>query len=94
MFDVKMLDNGEVAFLGRLDAAQAEKADDVLGRITTSKVINFTGLEYISSAGLGVLLAHQKRLREAGFALTLVNVNKYIRDIFMYTGFDNIFEIR
>ena len=51
------------------------------------------GLEYISSAGLGVLLKTQKRVMAGGQGLRLVNANKHIRDIFKYAGFDRIFEI-
>ncbi len=93
MFDVKILDTGEILFVGRLDASQSDKADKMLEGITTSRTINLKDLEYISSAGLGILLAHQKRLKEKGQAFRLVNSNKHVKDVFMLTGFDNIFEI-
>ena len=50
-------------------------------------------LEYISSAGLGVLLKTQKRLTASGGKLRLVGVNRHLQDIFRYSGFDQIFEI-
>ena len=50
-------------------------------------------LEYISSAGLGVLLKTQKRLLAAGGKLRLVGLKPHLRDIFRYSGFDQIFEI-
>jgi anti-anti-sigma factor len=50
-------------------------------------------LEYISSAGLGVLLKTQKRLMGSGGRLRLAGVNRHLRDIFQYSGFDQIFEI-
>jgi anti-sigma B factor antagonist len=56
-------------------------------------VVDLTGLEYISSAGLGVLLKTQKRLMASGRGLRLVNANRHIHDIFRYSGFDKIFEI-
>ncbi len=93
MFEAKILDSGEVYFSGRLDASQTEKADKVLQEVTASRTINLKDLEYISSAGLGVLLANQKRLKTAGHGLTLINMNKHIRDIFTLTGFDRIFVI-
>ena len=40
MFDTKILDNGDIAFSGRLDASQAEKADNVLSEVTTSRTVN------------------------------------------------------
>ena len=93
MFESRVLDNGEILFSGRLDASQAEKASGVLREITTSKTINFKELEYISSAGLGVLLSSQKRLNASGHGLRLINLNKHIRDVFVLTGFDRIFQV-
>jgi anti-sigma B factor antagonist len=93
MFDTKTLDTGEILLSGRLDASQTDKANAVLSQITTSKTLNFKDLEYISSAGLGTLLANQQRLKALGHGLKLVNLNKHIRDIFMFTGFDKIFII-
>ena len=93
MFDSKIMENGEIVFYGRLDASHVEKANSVLQPITTSRTINFKELEYISSAGLGVLLSNQKRLLSLGYGLKLINLNKHIRDIFMLTGFDKIFNI-
>jgi anti-anti-sigma factor len=57
------------------------------------RVIDLAGLEYVSSAGLGVLLKTQKRVMASGRGLRLVNVNKHIHDIFRYAGFDRIFEV-
>jgi len=55
--------------------------------------LDCTGLEYISSAGLGVLLKTQKRLLAANGKLRLTGVNRQLQDIFMYSGFDQILEI-
>ena len=93
MFDAKILESGEVMLSGRLDASQVEKADKFLEQIVTSRTVSFRELEYISSAGLGILLKNQKRLKSNGCALKLVNLNKHIRDIFSFTGFDKIFEV-
>jgi anti-anti-sigma factor len=55
--------------------------------------VDLAGLDYISSAGLGVLLKTQKRAMAAGRGLRIVNVNRHIADIFRYAGFDKIFEV-
>ena len=93
MFRAKFLDNGVIEFSGRLDAAEADNADDALQKVTATRMIDLKDLEYVSSAGLGVLIKHQKRLKESGAGLKLKNLNKHLKDIFMYTGFDRIFEI-
>jgi anti-sigma B factor antagonist len=93
MFDIRMMENGEVRISGRLDASQVDKARDVLDKIDASSVLNMKGLDYISSAGLGILLATQKRLMETGQKLKITNMSNHIRDIFHYTRFDSVFEI-
>jgi anti-anti-sigma factor len=55
--------------------------------------VDCTALEYLSSAGLGVLLKTQKRLLAIGGKLRLTGVNRHLQDIFSYSGFDQIFEI-
>jgi anti-anti-sigma regulatory factor len=78
MLAIEMGADGAVALNGRLDAAQAPAAQAFLD---------------ISSAGLGVLLKTQKRLLAAGGKLRLVRLKPHLRDIFTYSGFDQLFEI-
>ena len=84
---------GVVAFAGRLDAAESPRAQAALDAVDGSVTLDCTGLEYISSAGLGVLLKTQKRLLAANGKLRLTGVNRHLQDIFRYSGFDQIFEI-
>jgi anti-sigma B factor antagonist len=93
MLEIRLGEQGEVVLAGRLDAAQCEKAMQFLDSVAAPHVIDLTGLDYISSAGLGVLLKTQKRAVAGGKGLRLVNASKHIRDIFKYAGFDRIFEI-
>ena len=84
---------GAVVIEGRLDAAQAATAQAFLDGVSGSVVLDCTALDYLSSAGLGVLLKTQKRLKTAAGALRLTGVNRHVHDIFRYAGFDQIFEI-
>jgi len=93
MFEIRLGTEGEVLMSGRLDAAQCDKALQFLERVASPRVVDLSALEYISSAGLGVLLKTQKRAMATGAGLRLVHVNRHIRDIFRYAGFDKIFEI-
>ena len=93
MFEAKKSDSGEILLVGRFDASQVEGAIKVFDTIMESCNINFSDLDYISSAGLGILLKTQKRLSESGEKLKLTNMNKHIKDVFQYAGFDTIFEI-
>jgi anti-sigma B factor antagonist len=93
MFDIREGANNELILSGRFDAAQVDKARRVFMNLSEGRIIDFAELDYISSAGLGILLAAQKRLSERGQGLRLVNVNSHIRDVFRFSGFDQIFEI-
>lgn len=94
MFRIRSADDGTVVLEGRLDAAQAPRAQELLDEVTGVCVLDMAGLEYISSAGLGVLLRTHKRLMGTGRGLRIINVNRHINDIFVYSGFDRLFDIR
>ena len=93
MFEISQGEEGKVFLRGRLDAAQAPRAQDFLDGVEGPCVLDMGELEYISSAGLGVLLRTHKRLMAGGEGLKLVNVNGHINDIFTYSGFDRLFHI-
>ena len=85
-----------VALSGRLDtttAPQLEKAlQENLGGIR-AVTFDFAGIEYISSAGLRVLLTAQKQMNAAGGTMTLVHVNETVMEVFEITGFTDILTI-
>jgi anti-anti-sigma factor len=85
--------DGEVVIAGRLDAAQAPTAQSFLDEVQGAVTVDMSRLEYISSAGLGVLLKTQKRLMASSGKLRLSGVQPHLRDVFTYSGLDQIFEI-
>lgn len=93
MFSISVNEQGTVLLSGRFDAAQVERAREVFSALDESAVVDFANLDYISSAGLGVLLAAQQRLNRSGKAMKLVNMNRMIRDVFRIARFDLIFKI-
>ena len=93
MFAIDASGEGVVVVTGRLDAAQCPKAQSFLDGVQGAVTLDCTGLEYLSSAGLGVLLKTQKRLMSSSGKLRLTGVNRHLQDIFRYSGFDQIFEI-
>ena len=93
MFDIQMAKNKEIRLIGRFDASQVKKAEAFFNDVKTTSKVDFSDLEYISSAGLGVLLAAQKYLKDEGHQLILIKMNKHIRDIFEWARFNMIFKI-
>ena len=93
MLEISREPSGTILLSGRFDASQAEKAKGVLLALQEGATLDFQNLDYISSAGLGVLLAAQKILQPKGQGLRLINVHSHIKDVFHFSGFDQIFEI-
>lgn len=93
MLELERAEDGTIKVAGRLDAAQAESAQAWLDGVEGPCVLDLSGLEYISSAGLGVLLKTHKRLMGQSGGLRLVNVNTHLADIFKFSGFDKLFQI-
>jgi anti-sigma B factor antagonist len=85
--------DGVVLVAGRLDAAQAPAAQAFLDQVHGVVTLDVSALEYVSSAGLGVLLKTQKRLLGSAGRLRLAGVRPHVRDILVYSGFDKLFEI-
>ena len=84
-----------IEIVGRLDTTTAPELDKTINEdITDVKnlVLNFKGLEYISSAGLRVLLGAQKKMQKNG-SLKVKNVCSEIMDVFEMTGFSDILTI-
>lgn len=81
---------------GRLDtttAPELEKAINDEGEALKNLVLDFKGVDYISSAGLRVLLTAQKKMNVQGH-MELVNVSEVVMDIFEMTGFADILVIK
>jgi anti-anti-sigma factor len=93
MFDIRQAPSGEVVMAGRLEATQCDAALRFLETLPVLRVIDLGPLEYIASSGLRVLLLTQKRLRQGGAGLQLVNVRPQIHDIFRFAGFDRIIDM-
>lgn len=79
---------------GRIDTTTAPDFEAEINKITneTELIIDFTGVEYISSAGLRVVLKAQKLMNTLG-KMKLVNVNDDVMDVFDITGFSDILTI-
>ena len=93
----KKLENGTAIFAlqGRLDTMTAPDLErEIKESLTgiTSLTFDFTELEYISSAGLRVLLSAQKVMNGQG-EMKVCHVNETIMEIFEVTGFSDILTI-
>ena len=93
----KTIENGSAVFAleGRLDTVTAPELEKELKASldgVAELTLDFEKLEYISSAGLRVLLATQKVMNRQG-SMKLVRVGETIMEIFEVTGFSDILTI-
>ena len=81
---------------GRIDTITSKDLDkeinDEIGNFE-SLILDFTDLEYISSAGLRVLIATQKKLKSENIPFVIKNVDDNVKEIFRMSGFDKILKI-
>ena len=78
-----------IALEGRLDTTTSPDLEETLASSldgVTALVFDFAKLDYLSSAGLRVLLSAQKRMNKQG-SMKLVHVNDAVKEIFDITGF-------
>ena len=90
-------ENGNVTLTlsGRLDTVTAPELEEVLDKVLKNAAelcFDFTDLEYISSAGLRVLLKAQKTMNTKG-KMKVTGVNETIMEVFDITGFVDILTI-
>jgi anti-sigma B factor antagonist len=94
----KLIKNSTILYLnGFLDAHTSnvleKKFEDLLVEKKHKIVVNFAGLSYISSAGLGVFMAYIENMRNNNGDIKLTNMNEKIFNIFDMLGFPILFEI-
>lgn len=87
-----------VVLVGRLDTGTAPEAErhvfSLLDGGATKVVLDLAGLDYVSSAGLRVLLATAKRLKASGGALRVSGLNPTVREVFTISGFSTLLDVR
>ena len=84
-----------IKITGRLDTTTAPVLDKALNEEMNhvkNLVLDLKGLEYISSAGLRILLNAQKKMQKIG-SMKVKHVNEVVMEVFEMTGFADILEI-
>ena len=92
----KRLENGKLTLKvdGRLDTNTSPELEAELKLDgVTEMVFDFSGLEYIASAGLRVLIMAQKAMSSCGGKMLVANPNETVRGVFDITGMSSIFTI-
>lgn len=93
MLTIEKIGDSELKLTGRFDASQEVSATEEFQKYSETLTLDMKELSYISSMGLSVLVNTYKRLKENNQTLRLKNMNSHVRDVFMYTRLDQLFEI-
>ena len=84
-------------FTGNLDTNTAPEAENQVNALledgATKILIDFKDLNYISSAGLRVLLATAKKMMTTGGTLKICSLNKTVQEVFDISGFSTILSL-
>lgn len=82
---------------GELDAHTASQLEDSLKRLINNQksniIVNFSELDYIASAGLGVFMAYIEDVRGIGGDIKLTNMNDKVYNVFDLLGFPTLYDI-
>lgn len=86
-----------IAIKGRLDADSSMEAEkvvkDAIGGEANRLLFNLGELEYLSSAGLRVLLSAAKEMRRRNGKIVLCALNEFVKEIFEVSGFQSLIPI-
>ena len=92
----KKLENGKLtlALAGRLDTNTSQDLEATLELDGVTEIVfDFAAVEYISSAGLRVLMTAQKAMLACGGKMVVANPNAMVKDVFDMTGMSEVFTI-
>ncbi|MBI2791286.1 MAG: STAS domain-containing protein [Gammaproteobacteria bacterium] len=93
----KIDSNVVVSLSGRIDSTAAvefeEKLIEIIDTGCHTMVVDFLRVQFISSAGLRVLLLAAKKVKPYGGKILLCDMSKDVREVFDISGFSSIFDI-
>ncbi|MBR5906574.1 MAG: STAS domain-containing protein [Bacteroidales bacterium] len=99
--EVKITTDGKetiAAFIGRLDTLASQEIAPQMNELAEAAggtiILDCSELAYISSSGLRIFLSLRKAAAEKGGKVIVRNITNDIRNVFMMTGFLNLFEIQ
>ncbi|HEU4940999.1 MAG TPA: STAS domain-containing protein [Candidatus Eisenbacteria bacterium] len=93
MLEIQVENEGRVRLKGRLDAASAPKAREALRPLKGPMALDMSDLEYISSAGIGVVVETYKRLHGEGAGFRVLNLSPGVRAVFRFAGLEQMLAI-
>lgn len=79
---------------GEFDTSKKDEAKEILANLTDSVTIDLSELEFISSAGIGILVMAYQNLKKQNKNFTLINLKPHIKKVFEVSLLDTVFNIK
>lgn len=93
MLKIEQPEKNHLVLKGRLDSGTVDELKKVLQECQGNIVINIAEVDYINSAGLGLLLGTYQRLKESDGEVVVTFPSDYIKDIFKVTGLEYLIRV-
>jgi len=94
MFNIEFKPKANTIYLsGKFDGSRVKVANETFDKITSSVTVDMENLDYISSAGIGILIQTYVRLKKSDQQIILTNLNNHIREVFKISKLDTVFDI-
>jgi len=95
MFRVEYKQATQTVFLsGSFDSSKVEEVKEVFDKVEKSVRVDMSGLDFICSSGIGVMVTVYRKLKEKGEDIYLVNLNEHINKVFKLSLLDRVFNIQ
>ena len=95
MFKVEYNDELKTVYLdGNFDSSKANEVKDIIEKIDETFTVDMSQLNYICSAGIGIMVMAYSRLKDKGEKVYLANLNEHIIKVFRMSQLDKVFEIK
>ncbi len=95
MFQVEYNRDAQTLFLsGNFDAQKADEVKELFEKVDNSITVDMSGLDFICSAGIGIMIMAYRKLKEQGKDICLINLNEHIKQVFKVSLLDKVFNIQ
>ena len=82
-----------ISLSGKFDGSRVKVANEVFDQVNSSVTVDMKNLDYISSAGIGILIQTYVRLKKTDQKINLTNLNNHIREVFKISKLDTVFDL-
>ena len=94
MYKIKYSNDSQTIHLtGKMDSSAIAETKEVFDKIEEDVTIDMSNLDFICSAGLGIMVMTYTRLNGVGKNISLSNLNDHLKKVFKVSLLDTVFEI-